>query len=127
MENAASTVAMFSPPMSPFHTEFYNHLHRSIFDLQDMDMHLYSMQEIVSEVDVEHADSHGQTTLNLMEKILGHIEGLEMSSKSVKHLHQFMAIVNYVKDDMIPDLYIEHNQHAVLFAEEDSTSVQGCA
>ena len=31
-----------------------------------------------------------------------------------------MPIVNSVKEDMIPDLLIEFNEHAVLFAEEDS-------
>ena len=119
MENAASTVATFSPPMSPFQTEFYNNIHPSIFDIQHV--HSYSMQEIVSKLRVPLNEVHGATTLNLMGKILEQKIGFQMSpSMSVQDLHKFMPIVNFVKEDMKPDFCILHNQHAILFAEEDS-------
>ena len=116
MENAASTVATFSPPMPPFQTEFYNNIHPSIFDIQRV--HSYSMQEIVSKLRVPLNEVHGATTLNLIGKILEQKIGFQMSpSMSVQDLHKFMPIVNFVKEDMKPDLCI---LHAVLFAEEDS-------
>ena len=105
MENAASTIGLFSPTISPLNSECYNECDESIFGINNM--HLYSMQAIVDK-NVQHDEKHGETTMNLMKKILHGIDGLEMQPKSfsVKDLHQFMPIVNFVKEDMQPDLCI---------------------
>ena len=121
MENAASTMGLISPTFSPLTSECYNHCDKSIFVIKDKQ--LYSMPAIVNKLNVQHDEKHGETTMNLMEKILRGIAGLKMmrpKSFSVKDLHEFMPIVNFVKEDMQPDLCIVHNGHAVLFAEEDS-------
>ena len=130
MENAASIIGLNSPTTSPLISECYNQCNKSIFDISEMQ--LYSMQEIVNKLSVEHNEKHGETTMNLMKEILHGITGLEMhqpKSFSVRDLHQFMPIVNFVKEDMQPDLCIVSNGHAVLFAEEDSyqcTKIESC-
>ena len=129
MGNAASVAGLNSMTTSPLTLECYNKCDKSIFDISDMQS--YSMQEIVTELRVEHNEKHGETTMNLMKKILHGITGLEMwQPKSlVRDLHQFMPIVNFVKEDMQPDLCILSNGHAVLFAEEDShqcTKIESC-
>ena len=119
MGNAASVAGLNSMTTSPLTLECYNKCDKSIFDINRM--HSYSMQEIVTELRVEHNERHGETTMNLMKKILHDKAGLEMHGPfSVIDLHQFMPIVNFVKEDMQPDLCIVSNGHAVLFAEEDS-------
>ena len=122
MENAASKVATFSPPISPLRTEVYNELDESIYHIQCVGS--YCMKEIVDKVGValDDENQHGHVTLKIMEKIIGNRYGLQFSSSmSVQDLHEFMPIVHSVKDNMKPDLCIKSNNGcALLFAEEDS-------
>ena len=122
MENAASKVAMSSPPISPLCTEVYNVLDQSIYSIQCVNS--YCMREIVDKVGVQVDDDykHGHVTLKIMERIIGNTYGLQFSSSmSVQDLHKFMPIVNSVKDNMKPDVCIKSNDGlALLFAEEDS-------
>ena len=132
MGNAASVAGLNSITTSPLTLECYNECDESIFDINGMQS--YSMQEIVTKlgVEVEHNERHGETTKYLMKKILRGKDGLEIHTSrsfSVSDLHQFMPIVNFVKEDMQPDLCIVRNGHAVLFAEEDShqcTNTERC-
>jgi hypothetical protein len=81
---------------------------------------LYSMAEIANAIGVNLNHAHGKTSTSIMQGILtGQLYEFK-SGFSIKELHNFMPIVNCVKENMKPDVTIEHNGHVVMFVEENS-------
>ena len=78
------------------------------------------MAEIANTIGVNLNHAHGKTSTSIMQGILTGRQYEFKSGLSIKELHNFMPIVNCVKENMKPDVTIEHNGRVVMFVEENS-------
>ena len=119
VEDSATDVSLLkSPLLSPLYAESYNYCDQSLSE--SMYQKLYSMAEIANTIGVNLNHAHGKTSTSIMQGILTGHQYEFKSGLSIKELHNFMPIVNCVKENMKPDVTIEHNGRVVMFVEENS-------